>query len=254
MAQIAHVRRFDGTDDWIRLTSTDFVTAMGALTFLAIAKTSIADGDEYRDILIVSGGTGGQFGLITRDAAGAGGPAMGWYGEGAGTVAFEQNDWFTPAMGWCLIGFTKADGTATPRLHRYQYDSQTWTHTDLGSTIDESNAASGTPNLYIGTWNASIEFFKGDIAVVGAWMSTALNDTQIESLAAGISAWDSLSPTGLWLLNQPSTSDTLLDRIGNGDQVAINGTTAVAESGLAFDVGAGAATAGGHRILTLGVG
>lgn len=236
MTQIANVRRFDGVDDWLKLTSTDFtVASFGAMTFLAIVKTDIANDTGYGSFLAISGGTGGEYGFDNQDRVG-GDSGISFYFDAPG-IGWEESGWFTPAMGWCLVGFTKADGTVFPRMHRYRYDTTTWTHTDHGATSEEGPVPTGTPNMYIGTWNEAIQFLDADVAVVGAWMGTALSDGQIEGLKANIAAWDALSPTGLWLLNQTSVADTVLDRVGSGDQIGRNGTSAVTPTGLTFDIG-----------------
>jgi hypothetical protein len=68
-----------------------------------------------------------------------------------------------------------------------------------------------------------------DLAILGIW-NVVLTDTQIESLAVGLSAWRAIQPQGLWLFDQGDTPGpgTMLvnDHSGNGAlQNTITGTT-----------------------------
>lgn len=238
MGDIANVRRFNGTSDWLQFTSTDYVgVAPNAVTLMAIIKSNTDPADSnYRDILTVTGGTGGQWGYILNNPP-AQTPGFAWYIEtGDG---FEAGDYYQASDGWAVLGFTKPAGNnQTVRLHRYLYASTTWNHVDYAAgSVDQGDAPTGTPNMYIGTWNEAIEFLAADVAVVGVWMGTALNDTQVETLESSILNWDALTPTGLWMLNQASEGTSVLDRMGSADQIDRSGTTVVAPTGLTFDDG-----------------
>ena len=50
-------------------------------------------------------------------------------------------------------------------------------------------------------------------------------------------AWEALSPTALWLLDQAAVTTAVEDRTGTSDQVSRNGTSVVTPTGLTFDVG-----------------
>ena len=236
MTQIQNVRRFDGVDDWLKLTSTDFVTAFGPLTFLTIIKTDIDPDVNYEAILSITGGTGGRFSFEVVDFPGQSPGITGYFDSpGAG---FDNHGYFSPAMGWCLVGFTKPDGSSvTVRCHRYRYDTQEWDHSDFAAhDVSEGPAPAGAANMHIGTWTGSFEFLDADVAVVGGWMNDELSDGEIEGLTDRITAWDALNPTGLWLLNQSSVTETVLDRAGAGNQIGRNGTSVVTPTGLDFDV------------------
>ena len=75
------------------------------------------------------------------------------------------------------------------------------------------------------------------MACAGVWLGAALSDATLEGMVSSITSWEAQSPTCLWLLDQASTATAVLDRIASADQIAITGTTAAAESGLAFEVG-----------------
>lgn len=245
MTQITHCRRFNGSSDEIRLTSTDLVGAVGAQTFAVIAKNDETGGFQW--MISLQGGTGGEW------AYGKTATALQLYFEAVATAGSDASYW-TAAMGWCLVAVTRADGTSTPRWHRYRYDTSSWDHTNDGGTLAEVAAPSGTPNLWLGTYDGASEFFDGDMAVAAVWNSTALSDGQLEALTGSISAWESAAPTCLWLLDQADVGTSVTDRVGNADQAAITGTTAVAISDLAFDVGGGVSSNTSKGMTLLGVG
>lgn len=227
MAQIANVRRFNGSSDEIQLAATDYNTTVGAQTFAAIVKK--ANDTGFGSLISVSGGAGGEFTFQQN-----GSRTSLWHEP---NTTSSSSAYWEAAMGWCLVAISRADGNSTVRHHRYRYDTQTWDHTD-GGTLTETASPSGA-SLWLGTYNGSLEWMAMDLAVVGVFPS-ALSDGTLEGLTSGIGAWESASPTGLWMLNQ-STVTPITDRVGNGDEIAINGTTvaSVSPSELPFDDGTG---------------
>lgn len=251
MANIANVRRFDGVNDMIRFTSTDLVSAYGPLTVAVIIKSAINDGAGYQDIVAVEGGTGGRWAFLHIDI-GAADAGLATYFDAPG-VGYEVGGAFTPAMGWCVIVTTIQTSAANADVHRYEYPITTWTHTSPGGgAVLTGPAPTGTPNLYVGTWNNAIEFLDADVACIGIWKATDLTTPQVETLHANIGAWETLSPTILWLFDQPDVGTPVLDRMGNADQVAITGTTVVTPTGLTFDVG-GAAIEPTYQKVGMGI-
>lgn len=230
MAQIAHVRRFNGTSDEIELATTSLLTSPANLSVVALAKKSNVDGN--RNVFTMEGGSGGQYALYTSTTDQIELWTPGGAGQSGATFYVDE---------WVLIGVSKATGTTAPRFHTYRYSTTTFTHVDGATSWASPATPAGTVQAWIGTWDGASEWFTGDIACVGVWHGTALSDGQFEGLISDIAAWEALSPSGLWLLNQTSASEDVLDRAGSGDQVSISGTTAVAESGLAFEVGGAAA-------------
>lgn len=227
MAQIAYAREFNGSGDKIQLTATDYNTAIGAMSWVAIASH---DTTGNRWIISAAGGTGGEWSL-GHNASGTA-PAL-WFEP---TTANCPSAIFETTDGWCLIAVTRADGTSAPRYHRYRYSDSNWQHVDHGATVAETAALSGA-SVWIGSYNGSSEYWDGKVACIGVWAGTELSDGQLEGMTDDIASWEALTPTGLWLLDQASAATAVTDRVGAGDQTAITGTTAVAEATLAFDVG-----------------
>jgi hypothetical protein len=105
----------------------------------------------------------------------------------------------------------------------YLYDSATWTHTDLGTSL-AANSTVGVSAVVLGlAFGSSLD---GPMAAAAVWKSTVLNQTQTQSMPLSMSAIMATSPSAAWRLNQASTSDPVLDVTGGGaDQTAVNGTT-----------------------------
>lgn len=227
MANIANVRRFNGTSDEIQLDPDTLGDAQSDLTYAAICTNDGAA--AFRNIIAVDG-TGGEwsFGADATDR-------LARYSATPAAVASTANSYFTSAMSWCLVAVTKFGGSAVTRFHRYRYDTLAWDHQDDATTRASPSTAS-SPVAWIGTFDGVSEWWDGDIACIGLWQNTRLSDAEIETLYSGISAWEALSPDGLWLLDQASAATPVTDRIGNADEIAINGTTVVSPGSLTFEV------------------
>lgn len=85
---------------------------------------------------------------------------------------------------WRLFGWTKAAGTATPRLHRY--DGSTWTHTNGDNSIAGFNTAitgleigDSTPFTPIGN--------QMEMVLLGVWSEDTATDAAFEALATDYS-------------------------------------------------------------------
>lgn len=242
MTQIAHVRSFNGTSDEIQLDATTYLSlALSATTIAAIVRRDTDTGWRWFWALHRTSGGGAGDGELLYGQDGAVNESLTGYfdsGTAAGSPQSSSGFW-NVAMDWCLVAVTKPDGIVTTRNHRYRYDTQEWAHENASSGQDVASPVAG--QLWISSYNGATEWWSGEIACIGFWHSTELSDGQLEGLTDDIASWEALSPTGLWLLNQTDTAESVVDLIGSADQVAINGTSVVAESGLAFDVGGASA-------------
>jgi hypothetical protein len=227
MTQIAYARTFDGDDDYIEVADGSLVGEVNGLTLAAIIKSSSDIG--ARTVHAISDPDGYDLFLGDND-----GGIVAFYNgvntNASGTVVA------TTAMGWCLVAITKADGNTTPRFHCFQYGGS-WVHANGNFAQSDPTGMGSTSECFIGAFAPSEETFNGKIACVGVWLGTVLSDGQLEGLTDDIAAWEALSPTSLWLLDQDDVTTTILDRTGTSDQIARVGTTATAVSDLAFDVG-----------------
>lgn len=142
---------------------------------------------------------------------------------------------------WAWAVWTKASGSVKPRFHFLNItDALAWVHVD-GS----ANVADGTgpiTSLVVGSdgSGSASTTWRGEIAAVAAWGSV-LNDAAVEA-AFTLSAADLAAANPDWgvLLNQASTSDSVVDFTGNGgNQTAIVGTAVDADEppGWSYDLG-----------------
>jgi hypothetical protein len=145
-----------------------------------------------------------------------------WLGAGSAsaTGTYQAGKWQLNACATTVAGTDR-------RSHRYDYDTQEWTHADPGSNI--TAGVGPVVGIRFGRFAASAtEFLRGVLAVVGVWDSF-LTDEQIEGLSDNLAGWEALSPVGLWTFNQASTDIPVTDLTGgDADETAIVGTSVVA--------------------------
>lgn len=150
-----------------------------------------------------------------------------------GTSTADSALTFTVADGWSLIGCSKDTGTVAPRFHKYTYAGNSWTHQNSGTSVaNYSVSSSEGPSLgYIAN------SYNGELALVGLW-NVILTDAQVECLPFSLASWFQVNPMGLWLLDQASTSQKVLDLSGNGShENGISGTSVSTSSVPVFSYG-----------------
>jgi hypothetical protein len=202
-------RTFNGSSDVISLTVGGLASiGTGACTIAAIVKL----GDTTDGCPLWMGSTGSADTHFLEIFGGQ------WNYRGTNIMAGSTAD------NWHLIAATKTAGTTTPRGHKYVYGTNTWTHTNAGSTLADPSGT--TAFAGIGRYQtAAAEFFNGDIAVVAAW-SRALADVDIEQLAHSLQAWYAAAPLAGSVLDQQAVGTPINDWTGGGaNQSAITGTT-----------------------------
>jgi hypothetical protein len=130
--------------------------------------------------------------------------------------------------GWVLIATGKATGTATPRAHKYRYDTNAWTHENHFDGIANSTAPGSDGTVRFGEMAAS-SFFIGDMLLLGLW-NYKLSDAEVETLPFTLQAWltTQTPPVGLWLLDQSATTQNVIDITGGGANQSLLTGTAVA--------------------------
>lgn len=215
------VRQFNGTSD--RIVCDNGIIgqlANGAFTMLVLTKpTTLNSGESY-----ISAVTGSNWVVALQDNAG-----------GGGQLDISDDDDFQSATvgetagDWQLLAVTLTAPGGTPRFHRKQLGTGSWTHQNAGGTW-AGNTFSATTVEFASTNNGAFSSFKDCRLAVGAIWNVALSDGDLESIdttPATQTIFD-LTPQGLWDFNQASTSDPVLDLMGNGaDQTIISGTTVI---------------------------
>lgn len=207
-------RTFDGSDDVIHCSLGALTGQTAAGTFVVVARRGANSTFHTLVGLHNSGGSNTLYVQLN--------PSNNLIiGSGGG----EESSMFTTTTsdGWCLLAVTKASGSATPRFHRYVYSTNTWTHQDGGSSIDNGSSP-GSGGTYRTAWQTG-DLFNGDLAAVGIW-DTPLSDAQIECLAHSLMQWYGMSPKAFWLFDQSSTTQPVMDLTGGGaNQSSLTGTT-----------------------------
>jgi len=218
-------RNFGGATNFITLAPGNLVGLDGGpLSIFAIVKWSSGDGAI---IYTNPGGAGGDSTAVSLEVFG-------------GTYYCQSNTSVMAASAadnWHLIGYNKANGSATPRGHKYVYDTATWTHSAGGGAQVDGTAVGSSDTLQIGRWGTGSQYFVGDMAVIGVF-DFALSDDQAETLAFSLQAWYALGPRGLWVLDQADTTTSVLDLTGGGaNQTALAGTAVSSLSVPVFSYG-----------------
>jgi hypothetical protein len=134
-----------------------------------------------------------------------------------------------------LIAISKADGTATPRAHKYPIGGSP-THTNGGGTLGDLSAAE---SIVFGEIDGA-DYFDGWLACCAIWDSV-LSDSNIESLVTTFTRanWLSLSPQ--FLVDELDAFQT--DYAGTSTRTSITGTTDDADDPTGWASWAGAAAA-----------
>jgi hypothetical protein len=211
-------RNFNGTTDY--LTGT-----VGALSGMDAGPITIAaiirlDANTPGSSIIYAGGgdvTGVDLGIYD---------GLFYLGSQEPSLATAST-----ADGWHLVAANKAAGTATPRWHKYVISSDTWTHTNAGSTMGDGVAVAGGDTLQIGRWGTASTRFVGDIAIVGVW-DRVLTDAEIELLPFSLQAWYASAPKACLLLDQATAATSVVDLTGGGANITGGTGTTVATSSL----------------------
>lgn len=136
---------------------------------------------------------------------------------------------------WCFLAATKATGAVAPRFHMYRYSTNTWIHENGGATANNTSSISVAGR--IGNHTAVNLEYGGDIAVLG-YYGIVLSDAQVEAMAYSLLPWVIPGAKGIWLLDQATTSQKVIDISGGGaGEGAITGTTVSTSNVPVFSYG-----------------
>jgi hypothetical protein len=220
-------RSFDGTDDYIQVSPGVVTTCTANRTFVAIIRRAATGWD----------------GIVSLNTAADHGAAMGFEDPSTlilridGGAAYSGSSITVPTTdGWVLIASGKDTGTVVPRLHKYVYSTNAWSHAN-GTTSIGNGSYGTTDHITLGAHTNGSDSLNGDIAVAGIFPGN-LTDTQVETLASSLPAWLSLAPQALWLLDQSATTQKVGDLTGNGaNQTFLSATTVATSSVPVFNLG-----------------
>lgn len=144
------------------------------------------------------------------------------------SIASPSTAMTVPTGAWVLLAVSKPSGTAAVEFQMYRYDTDAWTR--FNSTSSFPGDATALANMGIGGHYLGANYFGGDIAAAAAF-AVQLTDDQVASLTVALSAWTSLGPAAMWVLDQQATSQQVNDWAGGGArQSGIAGTTVSANS------------------------
>jgi hypothetical protein len=137
----------------------------------------------------------------------------------AGTVA--AND-------WTLVTASKPAGNSPVTAGYFTFSSGSWVRETLGTLADPTNTPPAS--VAIGRHPTLTQYFNGDMAAGALW-SRALSTSELDQLPLSLANWLSAGPTAMWVFDQASPAQALLDWTGGGaNQTAIIGTSVSTDS------------------------
>lgn len=210
-------RAFNGSTDQI-------VTALGACGFAfgpgtcaVVCRHLASNSGVYSGLVGAGAGLNWEFGILPTDAT-APDELTFWNGS----VSSDSPLKLSAADGWAILACSKATGTVAPRMHRYLFSTNTWTHDATGIAV--ANPTAPATSMFIGSGGSFGDNMKGDISLAAVW-NVVLTDAQIESLAGAVNAWFAVQPKALWIVDQAATAQKVVDLTGGGaNQSALSGT------------------------------
>ena len=217
---------FDGSNDEIEVGPGGIIHT-GPLTAVAIFK--IPSASSTYDIILGLDSTGdsADFGLSDDN------PPKGFWNSGVG-VESSPTISFTAAEGWCLLAYSKPDGsTVTSRWHKYVYNTDTWTHENETSPGESAGSITGAS---LGIANDGGARFAGNLLIVGWWNSN-LSDGAIEALVTGKQAWIDASPAEAWRCDTMSTITSFVGSSAETSRIDTSLDTGDAPAGWSDDEG-----------------
>lgn len=130
--------------------------------------------------------------------------------------------------GWAIYSASKTSGTVAPRFHKYVFNTNTWAHSNGGSTIVDGSAPGTGGFVEVCRFDptSSVEHFDGDVAAM-ALFPYVMTDSESERLARGL--WQMWGPA--FLCEFPASDQlTTAQQFGRlaGRQTGITGTTRAA--------------------------
>jgi hypothetical protein len=150
-----------------------------------------------------------------------------------------------PRGEWILIVGACPAGTARRKYFIYRFGSEQWiVQEDAGTASAPVHI--GTPDLIqLGRWNSG-EQFDGRYAACAVFTGELTKSDAEDLIAGSIEDWLTKEPLGLWMFNQESVEEEVVDSTGNGaDQVSRVGTTVAEEDPpIPYGEGGGASPAG----------
>jgi hypothetical protein len=215
-----------------------------ALIFKATAITATADWQHLFGVHNASANLAGPGGIwrVSDNATWAGQGDI-FYSTSDGGPGCYFLDGLVPNDVWCLLVVRKGAGTVQPRASLYRWDTDVWAHSApylAQAVADGGSAAGGT--VRFGQFNDG-DSLTGDFEAAAGWDSLVFaTDGAVEAagLELALANWQALNPKGLWLFEQASITDPVLDlTAGGADQTFIEGTSISSSVPPVFDPGTG---------------
>lgn len=217
-------RTFNGSSDFVAIGNPSALSPATPLIAAAIIYVNALNGTVVGKFQS-SGGTSAGWQLAVNATGKILFTKIGVVDIPSSTITLSTGKWYL------IAAYVAA---TTVRFFAYDYAANTFT---VESVSNSSASRTTTNSAFIGKFinasGASSTFFNGDIEVVAAWVggSAAPSDDQIHNLAFELGTWyEFANPTSLWILDQQSTSEQIIDEEQVANQSAITGTSVSSRS------------------------
>jgi hypothetical protein len=221
------VRQFDGSNDELTCANGSFPTSMTSFSWAAIIERNA--NSAWHHILGINGLDGATprsftwIEITNGNVLQVGAYTNSGYQVAVSTFTVQTTD------GWVIIAGTKAAGASTPRLHKYVFSTDTWTHEAGGTTVGDVATGVTGHAVKFSSWENS-DRFSGKYALAAGW-SSALSDAEVEDLSTNLNVSDwtghAVAPVSVWPLNQANVTDGVEDLVGTSDETGRVDTTVI---------------------------
>lgn len=220
------VRSFNGSGDLIGFDSLEVELTSDAFSIVSVVSpTSLDSGEAF--IALRSGGN------VVASLADGGTGRLALYTQTDSVVALVN----LSAGAWQVIAVTKPAGTAAPRFHRKAIGSGGWIHITGDTALPD--IAGTTDTVFLGSFtNGGVT--KDTRHAVSAVYDSELTDSDVEAIEVALTTQFlvDLNAVSVWETNQVSTATPVTDLVSDADQVAISGTSVVADDDPDWTFGA----------------
>jgi hypothetical protein len=211
-------RTFDNVDDSVGCATGALASQTVANVTWVMVLRRAADGTA--GLMQAFGGGSNRFWLTINSSNQL---SLGVSSEGGSTSAFTV----TAAEDWVLIALTKAAGTQPARFHKHVYATGASTHS-AGSGSAGDGTAPGSGTWRFGSFFST--YINGDLAAAAVF-PRVLDDQEIDNLAHSLHTWLASAPSAMWVFDQATVSQPVVDWTGGGaNQSDITGTAVAASS------------------------
>lgn len=204
--------RLFGTGDQYQYADTaGWLTQAGAKTLMAVVKIATTADNTWGSIFECELTAANILALIRDNAATSRIVCF------RGTGSTQSSLTITDGDGWCLIGWSIAAGTSTPRIHKIPIGGSP-SHEDGAATLTDST--NNIDQINIGIGDDPMSFYLAAAAVFNA----NLSDANWESINTAKTTQSIIDLSPVWCVDDSDSFATNLGTSADGDRTGTTGS------------------------------